>query len=315
MKLRYGYVASSCVIGFILLFNFIAQQPDGKLHIVFCDVGQGDSVYIRFPNGEDMLLDGGPDERRVIGCLSRHMAFWDRTVSMVILSHPHADHWKGLLSVLSRYSIPTFISTPITRSSSSLTSLWNLVQEKHIDTKLFLQHDGIRIGDVSLTTLWPTDAYLAAIASEKQMPYPFTEDSLSATDLHASVLGVSEAERMNETSLVLFLRYGSFQALFPADADTIVETSYMSMLGNLGEISVLKVPHQGSKTAMSDAFVSLLKPRFAVIPVGKNTYGHPAPETIAQLTAVGSVIYRTDISGDVEIVSDGQRFWVKTGKN
>src|SRR5438105_9092865 len=85
---------------------------DGKLHIVFCDVGQGDAILIVTPNNKHILVDAGPD-RKTIDCLSKHMAFWDRTIDLFILTHPHADHFSGSYYVLDRYIILGFATENI----------------------------------------------------------------------------------------------------------------------------------------------------------------------------------------------------------
>ena len=90
-KLLRGYVISGIITGCILLVSFLFTLPDGKLHIFFCNVGQGDAVYIRFPDGRDMLVDGGPNDT-VLQCLGRHMPFWDREITMVVNSRPQNDH-------------------------------------------------------------------------------------------------------------------------------------------------------------------------------------------------------------------------------
>src|SRR3989344_728069 len=98
-KLRYGYLISGIITGSILIFSFFGSFPDGKLHIVFCDVGQGDAAYVRFPDGQDMVVDGGPNDN-VLGCLGKYMPFWDRHIDLVMLSNPQKDHLQGLISVL-----------------------------------------------------------------------------------------------------------------------------------------------------------------------------------------------------------------------
>src|SRR4051812_44999369 len=75
---------------------------DGKLHVIFCNVGQGDAIFIRTPNGKNMLIDGGPD-RSVLNCLAKHMPFWERRIDLMLLTHPHADHFMGMYYVLDRY--------------------------------------------------------------------------------------------------------------------------------------------------------------------------------------------------------------------
>ena len=78
------------ILSFLILFAFLNYKDD-KLHVVFCDVGQGDAIFIRTPRQADILIDGGPDDK-VLECLSRHMPFWDRSLDLVIMTHPDADH-------------------------------------------------------------------------------------------------------------------------------------------------------------------------------------------------------------------------------
>ena len=99
---------SGILIGLVLLSTYLFTLPDGRLHLVFCNVGQGDSTYIRTPSNLDMLIDGGPDDK-VLSCLGRHMPFYDRTLDVVVLSHPQADHMRGLISVIQRYNVKYFV--------------------------------------------------------------------------------------------------------------------------------------------------------------------------------------------------------------
>src|SRR3989344_6568995 len=94
------------LLGCILVYQNITYN-DKKLHVVFCDVGQGDAIFVRTPNGSDILIDGGPDDS-VLNCLGKHMPFWDRDLELVILTHPHSDHFTGLFSVLKTYKIEIF---------------------------------------------------------------------------------------------------------------------------------------------------------------------------------------------------------------
>ena len=91
------------MLGCILVYQNITYN-DKKLHVVICDVGQGDAIFIRTPSGSDILIDGGPDDS-VLACLGKHMPFWDRTLEIMILTHPHADHLTGLIDVSKSYSV------------------------------------------------------------------------------------------------------------------------------------------------------------------------------------------------------------------
>src|SRR5574341_1833681 len=125
-KLRIGYVISGIATGLVLLFSFIATLPDGKLHLVFCDVGQGDAAYVRFPDGRDMVVDGGPNDK-VLGCLGNHMPFWDRHIKIVVMTHPQKDHMQGLISVLDRYRVDYFVRSDVANDTEGYKKLMEVV--------------------------------------------------------------------------------------------------------------------------------------------------------------------------------------------
>jgi len=286
-KLRYGYLLSGIITGCILLVSFLSTLPDGKLHIIFCNVGQGDAVYVRFPDGRDMLVDGGPNDM-VLACLGRHMPFWDREINIVVNTHPQNDHVKGLISVLNRYKVDYVVRSDVTASSDVYAQFADAIKIHQVLQRLVTRGERIAIGLTSLSVIWPSESQIARMQ-------PGT-----------GVLGVSTDNELNDGSLVFFLRYGSFDALFPGDADAHVEGNYTGDQLADGQIEVLKVPHHGSKTGMTQAFVDWVKPALAVISVGKNSYGHPSAEAIDMLQSVGSKILRTDQKGDIEVVSDGK---------
>lgn len=287
MKLRIGYIWVCIATGLYIFSNFVLSLPDGKLHIIACDVGQGDSTYIKFPDGKDMLIDGGPNDR-VIACLGRHMPFWDRTIDLVLLTHPENDHAGGLVPVIERFHIGYFIHSPLQSSKEKQNALGILAKKKHIPEKILLAGEIVRVGTVRLRVVWPTREQIAMMESPP----------------NSSVLGVT-TEHLNHGSMVFWLRYGSFDALFAGDADTNVSSHYVGSPLADNEVELLKVPHHGSKTGMDADFLAWLKPRIAIISVGKNTYGHPAPEILDALSLVTQKVLRTDKNGDIEIVSDG----------
>jgi competence protein ComEC len=290
-QLKKGYFISGIITGFVLLFTFFSQLPDGKLHIVFCDVGQGDAAYIQFPGGEDMLIDGGPGGKtpKVLGCLGKHMAFFDRTIDIIVLTHPQEDHLGGLTEVLKRYEVKNFLHSDVGSATEGFTSLMNIVKEKHITERLVGAGEKISIGTVRASVIWPASSFLA----EKKA---------------SNVLGVSN---VNDASVVFTVSYGTFDALFPGDADSHVDNALIQTPLS-GSIELLKVPHHGSKTGMTEGFLRWLgSVNLAVISVGKNTYGHPAQETITRLEQDGAQVLRTDDVGDIEVVSDGRAWNVK----
>lgn len=298
MKLRIGYLISGTLTGIFLLFSFLWSLPDGRLHIVFCDVGQGDAAYIRFPDGRDMVVDGGPNDR-VIDCLGRHMPFWDRHIDIVAMTHPQKDHMQGLISVLERFSVSYVVRSNVDNTTQGYVRLMDLIREKQIAQKFLTQGNQITVGSTSLSFLWPSETQLAKARA-----------SSGASTNTRDVLGASVGD-LNDYSLVFALRYGSFDAIFTGDADTRVESNYRNFELADGAIEVLKVPHHGSKTGMSQQFADWLRPQLAVISVGINNYGHPTKEIIDMLQSRGSRIMRTDERGDISVISDGQTWHVE----
>lgn len=278
-------------LGLIILSTVTLYQyfrfNDGKLHIVVCDVGQGDGIFIRTPKGADILIDGGPDDK-ILSCLSSHMPFWDRTLEVVILTHPDADHSTGLVDVIERYNMMNFLTEKVPGKTKIFQKLKDLLAEKEETAKYLYQGDVIREGDfLSFSMLWPTN-----VAVE------ISEQNISKKDI-----------KFNELSVIILLKYENLKVLFTGDAGVGVMEQIAS---EAGDIDVLKVPHHGSKTGMSEAFLAITKPELALISVGTgNKYGHPTRFSLDQLKNAGVKTLRTDIDGEVEIVSDGKSYWVK----
>ena len=327
IRLRIGYLFTGIVTGFILLVSFLTTIPDGKLHVVFCDVGQGDGIYIRFPDGKDMVIDGGPASpsqggsgTKIISCLSRHMPFWDRAIDVVVLTHPQRDHMDGLISVLERYTVSYMLRSDVATNTEGFATLKKRIAEKKVIEKFAQTGEVIDIGAVHLSILWPSTEQIASMKPRLSL------DSRQ-TVLGASIdPAVKAAQNVNDASIVLSLSYGSFDALFPGDADSRIQPKLLSAVHSFardGVLDLLKVPHHGSKAGMTDQFLqemsfkttSHVKPEshipLAVISVGKNSYGHPAPEALSKLEQAGFTIQRTDKKGDIEVVSDGRVWSVK----
>lgn len=271
-KLKLGYGLTGIATGLVLLFSFFRSLPDGKLHIIFCDVGQGDGAYIRFPDGRDMVVDGGPNDK-ILGCLGRSMPFWDRKLDIVLMTHPQKDHMQGLIAIFDRYDVGYFIRSDVSNSTEGYQKL--LEESKNVPQKFVVAGENITIGDVTLRVLGPQ---------------------------------VTPVNNINEASVVFWLRYGSFDVLFTGDATLQSPFDKLS----LDPVEVLKVPHHGSKTGMTSGFLDWLNPRLAVISVGNNTYGHPSPEILQMLADRQVRVLRTDTEGDIEVVSDGKKWTALT---
>lgn len=303
--LRTGYLLAGITTGLIALFGFFWTLPDGKLHVVFCDVGQGDAAYVRFPDGRDMLVDGGPNNK-VLDCLGRHMPFWDRRLNLVLLTHPQKDHMQGLITVLDRYSLDYVVRSDVANETEGYGQLMDVVKRRFVKQKFVTTGENISIGPTTLAVLWPSEDQIAV----------FKRSHLASQGetFQGSVLGARAPADLNDGSVVFSLRYGSFDALFPGDADTRVESGWRNAKLADDTLEVLKFPHHGSKTGMSEDFLEKLAPRLAVISVGKNSYGHPAEAVLETLAKQGVEVKRTDKDGDIEIISDGREWGAVSSK-
>ena len=209
----------------------------------------------------------------------------------MVLTHPQEDHLGGLQEVVKRYEVKNFVHSDVGNATQGFETLMRTVKEKHIPERIVGTGEKITVGSTLVSVVWPASSFLA----EKKS---------------SNVLGVSN---VNDASVILKVSYGSFDALFTGDADSHVDGDLTKVpLFDFDGIEVLKVPHHGSKTGMTEGFFQWLGPiNLAVISVGKNTYGHPAPETITRLEKDGAQVLRTDKEGNIEIVSDGRMWSVK----
>jgi len=245
------------VILILLSLLWLWQQwPDGKLHVAFCDVGQGDGALVAL-GAFQALIDTGPSEEKLWQCLTKEMPFWDRKIDLVFISHQQSDHSGALADLLKRYQVS------------------KLIQNAE-------QNDVYRYGDLYFDIL-----------SEVQ------KDKIGET---------STSKEENELAMVIRLEYREFSALFTADIGEKTESALLAD-GVLKKVTLLKVPHHGSKYSSTLSFLEALSPRVAVISVGaKNSYGHPHGDTLMRLDSIGAEVLRTDQVGTVEIVTDGYRF-------
>jgi len=272
------------IAGFLLTLNvfcwkeIFALTNNNYLSVNFLNVGQGDSAFIETPEMHQILIDGGPGSV-VLSKIAKEMPFWDRSLDLVILTHPEADHMQGLLDVLQRYKANYILWTGVIKSAPEYDQ-WIKVLEKQEKegAKILIAEQGqeIKAGDLKIDTLFPFK-------------------SLEGQRLTASA---------NDTCVVNKLIYGKDSFLFTGDITSDTEKKLVDSGEDIAS-DVLKVAHHGSKYSSSDLFLQAVSPKIAVIEVGKNSYGHPTPETLQRLENFGIKMFRTDKDGDVEFVSDG----------
>lgn len=252
-----------------LLLN-LPKVFETRTIVVFCDVGQGDAIYIRIDNKVDLLIDAGPD-RKIIDCLSRHMPFFDRTIEAAFVSHPQADHSNGFTFVLDRYHIQNLYVSKNDFTKSFYRDL--ILKFEKAETKITQITAGTSLGfnRSTLTLLWPT---------QKTLRQP-----KSSIDT-------------NYFSQVILFKEGGRTILFTGDTQPEVVSKLSPSI--IGKLDIIKIPHHGSKKGLTSSFLKLAEPKVSVISVGtKNRFGHPADSTMELLKALKSQIRRTDKEGDI----------------
>lgn len=239
------------------------------------DVGQGDSIFINAP-GKQVLIDGGPDDL-VLEKLSAALPFWDRSIDLVVNTHPHADHVTGLVSVLERYSVSEVLISPAGyQTPEYLQFLKNYSQQ--------------RVPRISEVINLGGGAELKVIYLPVVIPSTYFADP-------------------NDASIVLEFTDGDTTMLLTGDAGVEEEQKFAN---GLGHIDILKVGHHGSDTATSRYLLEQITPSIGIISAGKdNDYGHPDPLILDRLLRAGIKVFRTDLDHDVQIKTDGHTSKIK----
>ena len=265
----------------VAVWTVAMSRPDGNLKVVFADVGQGDMTVITTPSGQTIVVDGGPDPERAVQVLDSQMPFWKRTLSLVVLSHPHSDHVSGLSEVLRRYDVEHILESRSEYESADYMA-WSRLAES--EGAQFLEpRPGTRLsfpGGVEVHVLGPPDATVNA----------------------------------NDASVVIRVVYGNASFLLTGDVFRDGERWLLGS-GHTLDSDVLKVAHHGSDTSSSVPFLGAVSPRVAVISAGQdNRFGHPDPEVVERLEGLmpASRIFKTFERGAITFETDGKTLSVKT---
>lgn len=265
-------------------FRFGFEQPQtaaAELHAFFMDVGQGDSELILLPNGKTALIDGGPDLNKAVNFLNQKGI---KHLDYVVLTHPHSDHYNGLVAVFDQLQVDNFYDNHMNENRSDAGQAPGnqgpyIVRDK-AQVEPGCQTHYPRAGD---TLDWDPDVAVQVLNS-----CPDTVNSTAGTDI-------------NNCSIVLRVTYHHSSILFQGDAQQESISRMIRDYGNNLESAALKVGHHGSKNGTTTAWISRVKPKEAFIEVGKgNTYGHPTNEALTILNKAGVNIHRTDLEGTLE---------------
>lgn len=277
-------LVSLVVAGGVLLWFCIGSLGNGRLQISYLDIGQGDATLVRTPSMEYILIDGGPDDR-VLQELSQVMPFYVRTIDLMILSHPHADHMDGLIEVLERYEVKQVMITGVAYGYAGYEKFLETVRERKVEIIFVNGQVDYRLDSVVLDVVYPFE----------------------------SVAG-RHFENVNNSSISLRLLYGERSFYFSGDLEVEGEEKLVEAGLDL-RADVLKAGHHGSRTSSTEGFLDVVEPEWAVISCGvDNPFGHPHAETIRHLQQRGVTIFRTDLDGRVEVESDGATLTVRSAQ-
>ena len=271
------------ILGVLILLNIFAWDRafdhSAELEVNFFDVGQGDAIFIETPAGYQVLIDGGPSGV-VLDKLAKEMPLGDRTIDLMILTHPEHDHYGGLIEVLEQYQVDNILWTGIVRETAEFKKWQELIEKE--GAEIIIAQEGQRI-------IFKT-AYLEVL-------HPFKN------------LEGQTSKSVNNTSIVFRLVFQDNSFLFTGDAFKAVEKELIAK--NELKVDVLKVGHHGSKTSSAEEFIQAVSPEIAIISCGLgNSYGHPNEEVLAVLEKFAIRILRTDEDGDIKIVGDGKELQI-----
>lgn len=262
--------------GFLMAFLLFLPVSTPGLEWILLDVGQGDGMYLRLPQGQVMVVDGGgqPVGENYVGekivkpfLLSRGI----RTIDLLCITHYDADHVRGLLPVLQELKVKA-IWAPAGSDSDNARTIEQIARQRRIPMYHPVRGDVMQIGGTQIEVLNPRDGQ-----------YSMKE---------------------NDRSLILRLAYGRLRILLTGDAGVKREEELLQEEYALGA-EILKVGHHGSQYSTSEPFLKEVAPRFALISVGPNRYGHPTEETLDRLEQQGCTVLRTDQVGAIRLVTDG----------
>ena len=252
-----------------------AARP-GNVVIDVLDVGQGDSILVRSPEGKTALIDAGPSHEVVSLLKGRGVT----SIDMVVVTHHHQDHYGGMEAVIREFRPRLFLATGSSHTTPHYLRLLKLVR------------------DGGVQAAFPTDTA--------------RKISLGSVTLTVFPQPPEDQGDENDNSIGIRVQYGSFSMLLTGDSEARERAFWETNAPDLiRDSTVLKLPHHGSKNGTDARWLSLVRPQLAVASLGRsNEFGHPHPETMALLARHQIPLLRTDRDGTVTVVSDGKTWGV-----
>ena len=263
-KIFLSFIALIFLAALLAVFIFWLEKYEQTTAVTFLSVGEGDAILIS-QGSNQILIDGGRTGKELLAHVGRHMPFWDRTVEIVIATHPDADHIGGFSGLLRAYRVEKFLFTGAQSKTETFSLLQKALATSHLEPLKIFRGSSIK---------FPRGGELA-------IEYPLT--ALPA-----------EAAETNTGSIVARFTYGETEMLLTGDLP-----GEETVLPEIRTADILKVAHHGSRYSTSAAFLDQLRPSEAIISVGKNSYGHPSPDVLERLREHGVIVRRTDTAGDI----------------
>ncbi len=259
-------------------YAVLREDRHGLLTVSFLNIGQGDSIFIDAPSGRQVLIDGGPNTS-VLRELSAVMPWWDRSLDVVVPTHPDQDHIAGLIDVLARFHVSTIIHSSVEGDTQTAQALVDAMKQEGAEQMIARRGQIVDLGD---------GAYLEILSPDRDVTHVDT----------------------NTGCVVARLVYGKTAFMLSCDAPQTIENYLVQLDGVDLHADVLKAGHHGSKNSSSPLFLGFVSPTYGVFSRGcKNRYGHPAPEVVARFAQFGIPTSDTCIDGTVTFHSDGLRVW------
>lgn len=276
-NLHLYFLAGLFVATGFIWYGVFREDRQGVLTIAFLDIGQGDAIYIEAPNGNQMLIDGGPP-KTVLSALRKVMPFYDRSIDMLMVTNPDKDHMGGFIDVLNSFKVTQVVEPGTKSPTATYAELEKTIAQKN--AKEIFVHRG--------QTIWLDKKHGVGF----HVLFPDRDVSGMAT---------------NDGSIVGQLIYGNTRIMFTGDSPSKIEHYLVSLDGAKLKSDVLKVGHHGSRTSTSAEFAGSVAPTYAMISDGlNNKYGHPHKETLETLQKFGVKIFRTDQMGTIVMKTDGE---------
>ena len=277
---RWYFLVTLFILALILLLTLINPKREGVLTFAVLDVGQGDALYIESPNGNQVIVDGGPGNN-LLKALPKVIPFYDRDIDMIVVTNPDSDHYEGFIKFLDKYKAESILEPGTTNAYPAYDVFEKKIEQKNIKKTIAIRGQNIDLGG---------GAYLQVLFPDRN---------------------VSEVSP-NTGSIVMKLVYGDTSVLLQGDSISNIEQYLLELDGEYLKSDILKAGHHGSKTSSILEYVEKVSPKWAVISSGaNNSYGHPHKETLQTMDSLRIPTFNTCNNGTLIFESDGKNFILK----